>query len=623
MKTILLLVGLGPVICLGQTSEATLLKPVTVYALPEEKFLTGSAVVPLDSSLKAHERSRNLGEILAYQFPVYFRTYGNGMLSGISMRGTSPQHTAVLWNGMNINSFSLGQADFSILPAAALDEVKVHEGAGSARHGSGAFGGSILINSFSPSEKNRVTYTQEVGSFGRNFFALSAEGTLQRWGLKTNVYNLCSKNNFPVPATGERQPHAAFRQSGILQDIEYKWSESKIIRAHYWYHNADRQIQPTIGQQNATDNQQDQNHRLSIQYQSFSRYGLLSVKGGYVNDVIIYNGSPGGVIRWISGVQHERVWGKSFHVQTGAEWNHIIGNIPNYLNGQAQEDRYDFISSFQKKMGERLSVNVNLRQPVVSGFNAPFLPYAGIEYVFLKNTRYELKLRTNVSKNYRVPTLNDRYWQNAGNKNLLPETSHAGELGITYRDKSVEVATAFFSQKVDNWIQWVPSLNGIYRPQNIEQVLAEGIEAKIHFRKKINKVTLVPQITYQYTRSVTTQAPATQLYTIGKQLIYTPQHTGSAYGQVLWKKFSVDVSVQYNSQRFTDAGNAEAYALPAFALFNISGGKFWIRNNHRFDLRFSVKNLFDLDYQLYAARAMPGRNYNFQFTYQLTKPNSL
>ena len=128
-------------------SDSVVLKSVTVYGLPDEKYLAGGQFYALDSALRSQQESRHLGEILAFQFPVYFRNYGNGMLSGISMRGTSPSHVAVRWNGININSFSLGQADFSILPAIAFDDVKVHAGGGSARFGSGAFGGSVLLSS--------------------------------------------------------------------------------------------------------------------------------------------------------------------------------------------------------------------------------------------------------------------------------------------------------------------------------------------------------------------------------------------------------------------------------------------------------------------------------------------
>src|SRR5690349_21183904 len=126
-------------------TDSVLLQPVVVYGIPEENYLAGSTLERLDSTVNASYRSNHLGEILSFQFPIYFRTYGNGMISGISMRGTSPQHTAVLWNGININSFSLGQADFSMLPAVAFDEVKVYSGGGSSRFGSGAFGGAVLL----------------------------------------------------------------------------------------------------------------------------------------------------------------------------------------------------------------------------------------------------------------------------------------------------------------------------------------------------------------------------------------------------------------------------------------------------------------------------------------------
>jgi vitamin B12 transporter len=603
--------------CLAQSKDSVILNQVTIYGLPDEKYLAGSSLVSLDSSLQSHDRSRNLSEILPLQLPIYFRSYGNGMLSSISMRGTSPQHTSVSWNGININSFSLGQADFSILPATAFDQVKIHEGAGSARFGSGAFGGTVLLNSTSPSQSNSISFSQDVGSFGRYFSSLAGAWSVNKWGFKTKLYNLFSENNFPVVITGERQPHASFRQSGILQDAEYRWSSAKTLSLHYWYHDADREIQPTIGQYNSQDNQQDRNHRLSIQYQSNSRLGLLLLNGGYINDEIVYNGSASDVIRWISSAKHEFVFAKTFHTQVGAEWNHIIGNIPNYENGQAKEDRYDFTASIQKNISKRISVAVNLRQPVVSGFSAPFLPYLGTEYAILKNINHDLKIRGSISKNYRVPTLNDRYWQNAGDKTLLPETSHAGEFGINYRFKTFEITNSLFSQKVDNWIQWVPDATGNYRPKNILQVIAQGVEVKLSLRQKINKATIIPMLTYQFTKSITKQAPDNEQYTIDKQLVYTPRHTASAYVQLIWKKTSADISAQYNGKRYTDSSNSDTYALPAFVLLNASIGKFWVSNQHRFDFRFAVKNLLNLDYQLYSGRAMPGRNYNLQFTYQL------
>jgi outer membrane receptor protein involved in Fe transport len=61
------------------------------------------------------------------------------------------------------------------------------------------------------------------------------------------------------------------------------------------------------------------------------------------------------------------------------------------------------------------------------------------------------------------------------------------------------------------------------------------------------------------------------------------------------------------------------YALEAYVLFNVGGGKTWSINRHRIDLNFSVYNILNEDYQQYSARAMPGRNYNLKIVYQLNK----
>jgi iron complex outermembrane receptor protein len=254
---------------------------------------------------------------------------------------------------------------------------------------------------------------------------------------------------------------------------------------------------------------------------------------------------------------------------------------------------------------------------VVSGFEAPLLPFIGADYWLIKRNETRLKIKISVSKNYRIPTLNDRYWQNAGDLNLLPETSYALEGCWQWRRKNFELSNAWFAQQVNDWIQWVPSENGNFTPQNVRQVMAKGFEVKASNSFNIGVLKLIPIISYQLTSTVTTKAGDNEQYIINKQLIYTPTHTSAAYVQWSFKTFQGDVSVQYNSMRFTDFGNSEVYGLPAFALVNASVGKQWHFHNHQLDFRLMVRNLFNADYQLYSARAMPGRNFSFQFNYQL------
>ena len=141
------------------------------------------------------------------------------------------------------------------------------------------------------------------------------------------------------------------------------------------------------------------------------------------------------------------------------------GKIPQYKNGEATEDRFDFTASFQKTVRDRLLLSLNLRQPVVTGFTAPFLPYLGADYFLVKSSRTDVILRGNISKNYRVPTLNDRYWQDSGSTLLLPEVSYAAEVGWQWRINQLKIDNSWFVQTIDQWIQWIPQENGQICPE--------------------------------------------------------------------------------------------------------------------------------------------------------------
>jgi iron complex outermembrane receptor protein len=601
-------------LCFAQKQDSIVLREVTVFGQSDLKYLSGSAIHKVDSVLKQLENASQLNDVLSLQFPIYFRNYGNGMISGISLRGTSPHHTAVLWNGININSFSLGQADFSILPSSAFDEVTLHEGGGSARFGSGAFGGTILLNSTTSIHPTGFSVSQQVGSFGRYFTSFRGIVQANRFTFKTKLYYQDLENDFEIKEAGRKQQDASINQKGILQDIHYFLSDEKSLSLNYWHHQSDREVQPTIGQLTSNNTQLDKNHRLNLGYTSRSNIGLLSVNGGYVQDVIVYNGDGSKISRWISRASYEFDFFKKGRWQVGGEWSHIKGKVRNYENGEAVEDRYDFIISLVNPFSERLSFSANLRQPIIQGFKAPLLPYVGAEYQVIND---KFKVVGNVSKNYRAPTFNDRYWQNAGSRNLLPETSYAAEFGYQFNFRKFSIYHHGFIQQMEDYIQWIPDEQGNYRPRNVKEVNIKGTELKIGYQKQLSRVKISSHLSYQFVRSVTTKAPVTESYSIGKQLIYTPKHTASAYVNAAYKKYLFSLTLQYAGKRYTEFSNEDLYALEPYALVNIHVSKFWLVRSHRFDLSVAIKNITNIQYQMYSGLAMPGRNYTAQLTYQL------
>src|SRR5690554_6305300 len=88
----------------------------------------------------------SLTDLLRYNSNIYFKENGYGMVSSPSFRGTNASQTAVVWNGININSQLTGQTDFNTLIPLHYDNIVVRSGGGSVQYGSGAVGGSVLLN---------------------------------------------------------------------------------------------------------------------------------------------------------------------------------------------------------------------------------------------------------------------------------------------------------------------------------------------------------------------------------------------------------------------------------------------------------------------------------------------
>src|SRR4051812_12993113 len=98
------------------TDSSFHLKEVIVTSNRLVNFSAGTKVNDIDSLALAQHNSTNLADLLADESPVFIKSYGLGSLATTSFRGGSANHTAILWNGFNINSPMNGQLDLSLVP---------------------------------------------------------------------------------------------------------------------------------------------------------------------------------------------------------------------------------------------------------------------------------------------------------------------------------------------------------------------------------------------------------------------------------------------------------------------------------------------------------------------------
>ena len=104
------------------------LSVVEVSASRHSTFSSGNKSETIDSILLDRYSTGNLADLLANESQVFIKSYGLGSLATTSFRGAGASHTAVLWNGFNLQSPMLGQLDLSLIPTNFLNDVKLREG---------------------------------------------------------------------------------------------------------------------------------------------------------------------------------------------------------------------------------------------------------------------------------------------------------------------------------------------------------------------------------------------------------------------------------------------------------------------------------------------------------------
>lgn len=609
-------------ISMAQSFEDTVkLEEIRIYGVPQKEYAAGSKVTHVDSSAFQHHASSNLAELLAQRSPLYFKTYGAGIAT-VAFRGTSANHTAVLWNGVNINSISLGLSDFSTFPAAISDNVSIQYGSSSALYGSGAIGGTIhMYGSPAWEEGFKGSLRQEIGSFGHYYSEVAASIGNGRIESKTKAFLKSAQNDFPYKVNGingvreMKQANAGLRHTGVMQDVYYRIHSNQYLSLNFWYNHLDRNIQPPISSPQNRDHQLDENVRVVANYHLNNRWGYFNPRLGYLYDVINFNGEPSATQRYIAAIQHEIKLRHNLKISAGADFTHIKADVKGY-GGEKTEDRADVFLLSKYAPWERLRVSLNVRQSFVTHFDAPIAPSLGLEYTVWNDDGLKIGWKGNFSRSYRIPTLNDRYWSPGGNLELEAETGLAYESGVTFSSQSEQSKlnlelTGYFNN-VDNWIIWLTSPGQSYwSPENIDKVHARGLEISSNWSNTYGEWDMALGANYAFSRA-THANKADRKY--GQQLMYVPKHNGGAYLLANFRGWYSEVSAQYTGSRHTTIDTLDPYWLAHLTLGkNLSFGE------HQLAASLKIKNVLDREYINYESRAMPGRNYNLSLTYTLNK----
>ncbi len=606
----------------AQLKDTVQLAPVTVSAQRYTRYAAGSRVQTADSLLLQRRPGLTLADMLQQRSPLYLRSYGNGMTATVAFRGTSSSHTAVLWNGFNIALPTLGMSDFALLPPSINTQVSLQHGPSGALHGSGAVGGAVLLDnpvSFAPQQQIQVQ--QELGSFGHQRTAAGGSFSNGRLALTSSFTRTAGDNDFWFKNTTafgspwETQQNAAFAQTSLAQELHYKLAPEQRLTVRGWYVKTHRQIQPSMGSANTHAQQDDENLRLMGEWQGQLADGTTTVRTAFFNDVLNYKDdgvlSLSKVNTYQSQVEHERALLPNLLLQMGGEGQLFKADVGGYA-GKVQEQRFSAYGWLRYDPLPMLQLSLNVRQAWVQGFNPPLTPTLGANLQILEQGGNTITAKANVSRSYRVPTLNDRFWRPGGNPALKPESGWGYEGGLVHQHKNGPLTGTTeltgYALQVKDWIQWQPSATGGYsEPVNLQRVKGNGAELDSRWQYRLDENrSLSAGLAYAYTISQQ-KLPDERAQLQSRQLFYVPKHKVATWTEVRYRSWWLSSDATFTGRRFTDNDNNNW--LPAYALVNFGLGKTFAWRSFETQLMAQVQNLSNTVYQTMAYRAMPPRNF--------------
>lgn len=568
--------------------------------------------------------THTVADVLQTETGAFIKSYGQGSLATSSVRGGSAGHTLVLWNGLPIQSPMLGQLDLALLPLQVAESVSFTKGGNTTMWGSGAIGGMVsLANTTDFSNRLKISSGTHVGSFGLFHQQVNVSLGTNRIQSATKFYYRKANNDYNYfVADGlpqRKQQNAKLEQQFFGQDIHWRLNDRHQLSGHVWWQQSDRQIPPTNVQNRSQAHQDDFTTRLLVNYHHTRESSKWNAKIGYFDERLNYYDdlillTSRSHFRTLIGELTGQWFWKRQVFMLGNVHTHTRAWSPGYRETIPSEYKTALFASWQFNT-DKWKSQVSLRQEMVDGELVPLVPSIGFDW----QVKPALIIRGKVSRNYRLPTFNDRYWMPGGNPALLPESGWSQEC-ILAHDKQhnktkYTLSLTAFNRSIDNWILWsLVDGQSFWSANNITKVWSRGLEPRMSIRRNTGVFSYEIKMGYDYIRSTNQVALENPKINAGDQLIYTPMHQAIGSLSVEWR--SLHFSYQHT---YTGASDGINEPLSAYHVGNLRLQVRQTKNKLKGTIFFNINNLWDAQYLVVERRPMPGIHFQTGFNITFSK----
>ncbi|MDR2825096.1 MAG: TonB-dependent receptor [Prevotellaceae bacterium] len=583
---------------------------------------------------------------------VQVKDYGGvGGIKTVNIRETGSQHVGVFYDGIAIGDAQNGIVDLGKFSLDNIEIVSLHNGQQNriflpARDFSAA--NTIYMTSKSPdfraNKRTNLKATFRVGSFG----VINPSATWQQ-KISENLYSslnfeyLHANGRYKFRHIDNGLDTILMRQNGNIEAFRAEGGlfgkmKNGTWNAKLFYYDRWQQIPgsviKTYKYKNYNHEQQwDKNlfAQTSVTKQFATKYKLL-FNAKYTNDFMRYNNPDTNSAPidnsyrqqefYVSLAQQYAIfdfWNISFSADY--QYNTLNSNKDNFafpirqvellnlataLNFERWQIQANALATFSQEKVQRFVPAAKDRQEVS--------PAVFAKYKLLQKT--DFNLHAFYKQIFRLPTFNELYYGDYGNHNLKPERATQYDIGFDFYKNFNRKTLKNLQFNIDGYFNLVKDKIVAYpiRPSqwtvlNFDKVHIFGFDSRVQSVLQIARITLNSTLAYTFSNTVNL-ADKRMRSEYGKQLPYSPRHSGTLLLNAEYKNWNINYNVTYAGMRYTTAENinSEKEKITAWISNDISVFKRFAIKNVNFKAGVEVNNIFDKQYEIVKNYPMPGRN---------------
>lgn len=595
----------------GQEIVVETLAPPSVQV---EEILINAQLPDLEEN-KIHKiESRPLTDFvnsLNTRSGAFIKSYGTGSVATISLWGGNSNHTLITWEDIPITNPMLGLTDLSLMTLWEDQNIQLEKGGLSAIHGSGAVTGKINLGQTIEQNKSGIhgNLSFSMGSWDRELTQLSVGHAGEKFNISTTAFYNRSENNFEYKLGNDIRinPNADLDSKGLQLHSDYKINDHQIIEVDAWVQETERGVPPTTTQSASSARQYDLTKRVRLGWEGSINNLQTEVAFAYLDEHNDFT-DPAQAID--AANRFKRYWSNaniSFPKNQMSflfkyQLSKTIGISKNYLDGQQNLDLLALYAGYNYRW-KGMTFSGGLRKEWNSRTDVPFMPTFSISAKF-----FSWDITTKLTKEFRVPTLNETFWTPGGNPSLKPENGWNEELWMTNENiagTGVRITSTLFHRLMDNWILWAPQDGSFFwSAGNIGKVRSYGLDLQADKNIELLRLDILFSMGYNYVRSSYQTAFTIPVIEVGDQLPYTPKHKFFAHVQPSYRSFELSLDASYTgSSKGINEDVEPFFLLDMFLIKNFKEG------SYAGSISLGIQNLTNSTYRIIERRPMPGLNF--------------